>query len=276
MANSKKNENGPVVKFPFGTMIPPAELKRAIANQGKLESRLVLSRDEIKGKMVTFYKAFHKKYPAAGRADFARQFDAKVPQDRAGYKKDKTYLAIDNMFRYCPEIATGGKVETPAQKAARIEKAGKLRAAKIKATQERNTRGLRLLMRIVNQIGLPPALLTIAAQRTGFKNDEIEAMLNMKGSLEDVGLGHTILSLRATGVSVAVAMAKTNAKAKAETQALPTAAELASQAKGKPVVTVVPAAKPATTKVYKGKGQYQTVVLKAGDSIGKPNGHASA
>lgn len=267
---SKTKENGPVVQFPFGTMKPPAALIKSITSQGTLEAKLLVSRVEIKAEMARFYGAFHKKYPNAGMAAFARQFDASVPQSRDEYRVHKTFMTIDNMFRSMPEVKTGGKPETEAQKTARLAKQKKDRANKAKAAATRSNRAQRLVVAILNQIGLPPALFTIAAQRCGFTNAEIETMLNAKGALLDVGLGHTILALRSTGVAVSVAMAKDNAKAKAATESLPTAAEIASSAKSTPQVqTVSPLKdKPATTrKTYKSKGQYQVTTLKPADNV---------
>ncbi len=259
-------KNGPVNKgIPFGSMPVPEKLQKAFTSQASMESKLLVSREEVKKATASFYSRFKAKYPKAGLADFARQFSKDVPFKRADYKRDATYLALDNMFRYMPEV--GGKAESETVKAARIAKQKReIKKRKAQAVSQR-TRTERLLVAIANQIGIPHDLFEIAAQRIGFSPSEIEAMYNVKGSLVDVGMGTYQLTVRTTGVSALKAASQRKVKDVAGKLSVPTAAELVIQDKGKPTV------KDATEATYLGKGQYQRI-LKKGDNV-KANGHAT-
>jgi hypothetical protein len=247
----------------------PKSLATQFSGIASLERRIILSREDMKRGMASFYGKFTKKYPKATTADFARQFDKSVGFKRDAYKRNATYNAIENMFRYMPEVKTGGKAESVKAKKARID-AAKTQATKRKAqATAKANRAARLLCAICHQAGIPNALFTIAAQRCGFTSSEIEAIWNTKGGLVDVGLGTFQLTVRKSGVAATVALAKDNVKVATAAKSIPTAAEVASQAKAKPTVTTVESPlknAPTVPPVYKGKGQYQRTI-KRGDNL---------
>lgn len=276
------SKKSPVMKYPFGLMTPPAKLSEAFHGIATAEGRIHVTREAIKAQVGTFYRRFFKKYPKAGLADFARQFDKNVPRKRDGYRVHPTYMALDNMLRAMPEVK--GPKKTAEQIARDKATAKRKRAAKRAAQFEKQHRAELLLMRIVQQIGIPTPLLAIAAQKCGYTDAETNALWEMKGSLADVGLGTYVLAVRNgkdAGLPAAAFIARKVVKATADIQAVPTPAELQSAAKSKVDVKPAPSVKDAPAKpkpTYKGKGLYART-LKAGDNLSgevKPNGHATA
>lgn len=270
---SKKANKG----IPHGAMSVPAPLVNAFKQQAAFESKLMISREDIKKATAKFYTTFKAKFPKAGLADFARQFSKDVPFDRAEYKSNATYLALDNMFRYMPEVKTGGKPESAEAKARRIEQQKRETKKRKAQAVALRTRSERLLIAICNQIGVPHDLFAIAAQRVGFSPSEIEVLYNVKGSLVDVGLGTYQLAVRATGVSALKAAAQRKVTTAQTVASIPSPAELANAAKSKPQVTSTPTPSVNTPEgmkrkaliseipsiTYKGKGQYQRTIKPA-------------
>lgn len=269
-AQPSTSKNG-AAGMPFGTMKPPQGLANAVKGQQTLEQKLMLSRNSIKTAMGSFYKRFHKAFPKATYADFARQFDKTVPMGWKEYRVHPTYVAIDNMFRYMPEIK-GKKVES--RQSSKTNKAAKERAS----LKRKVSRAERLVMAIANQLGIPRTLLMIAANRVGYSKVEQDSLWAMRTkALVDVSFSDYVMAYRKgpfVGQSVDKVLSAQKVKQSREAQSVPTPAELANAAKSGPTTTVVrPASKAqgrdvttsanVTQRVYKGKGLYQRVLRKA-------------
>lgn len=266
MKAQTEKQNGPVQRgIPYGKFNVGDKLNAAFASQAKLESQLLTSREEIKSLCGKKYMAFKAKFPKAGLADFARQFNKDVPFSRDEYKRNATYLALDNMFRYMPEVKTGGKTETREAKAARIAKAVKERKAKQKAAHAKQSRYSRLLCALQAQLGIPNHLFAQACKIVGFVDADVESILNTKGGLIDLGLGPYVMAVRATGVSAAIATAKQAKAAQASATPVPTRK-----------VTDVPKVGPQRERVNMGKGRMKTVVIQASDNLSAPTPTATA
>jgi hypothetical protein len=188
-----------------------------------------------------------------------------VPLKRDDYKSHPSYNAIENMFRYMPEV-TGKNTKKRAA-------ADKARQKKERANATRLANRIpRMLVAICNQIGLPRTLTQIVAQRVGLSDVEQNKLWATRGTLFDAGLADYQVVVRKgpnAGMPAFKAIAKVSAKAANDAKAIPTAAELASNAKSGPTVTIDKAPSTFTNeRVHVGKGQYSRVTtLKAGDSV---------
>lgn len=259
--NDKKNSS--VSKgIPYGFMKPPADLQSAITGLRTVESKLIATREGIKSQMAKFYKSFKAKCPVSTVADFARQFDEDVPftakstDAGPGYKTNPTYLALDNMFRYMPDIKTRKAKKDP--KAAKAERKAKLRAA-----ENKRTAWQRLLVAVCSQIGLVPQLLTIGFEKAGIDAAAIETAWKAPHSLFDCGLKDFVLVLRNgkhAGLPAAKVIASRTVAAQIAKQ-VPTQAEVQSQAKSGPTVTV------ERTPLKHGLMERKVIVLKEGDNV---------
>jgi hypothetical protein len=228
---SKKQTTG---GLPYGTMVPPKPLTTALNGLVTKERNLLESRKALKRDTLVFYRRFHKAHPGGTLADFARQFDESVPMTREGYKKNRTFIALENMFRYL-KVKVGSK--KGSSKAAKSKKTQR-KATPLRAAVDTRTRMERLFVSVCQQIGIAPAMLVVAFQRVGLDVASIDAMFNRRGNLKDVGFGVYQLVVRAkdNGKSAMQAYAESNRKQADAAKAVPTQAEAASMAKGKPTV----------------------------------------
>lgn len=215
--------------LPHGTLAPPAALVKSVTGLAKSEAGILVTRDAIRAAVTAFRVRLVRTHPSATLADLARQFDSRVPPARAEYRVNQTYMTLDNMLR-----TVGGKK-------------GKKKADRVAQAVARAERAERTIMAIVNQVGVPVPLLSVALLALGYTPVEQEKLIGISGALVDVGLSGYMLAVRTgpmAGVAAGKVLAAATVAARPASQ-VPTDATLAAGGHAEPTA---PAAPPAAGK----------------------------